>query len=297
MSVPSAISAIGKAGSSASGTTLVITLTAAAAVGDIVYVFVAFTSGGAISTIVDSKSNVWVKGVGQGFGSGSPSGVYCIAYVTTALAIADTITITFGGTQQAAAAAAVQISGASTTNSAQPIDGSSPATAASTSAKPNALATTHPDDVVFFAVVGTYNGSGQVLLTDFTSGSIDSSYSVLASVVSAGGTSGCGVSVAYKTVVATPGSQQPTYTLNTSRTWSAALAMASGLTDRGAKGTFTRAGDLAANTVKASPQGELGSLNLGQKAKGVTDGFPQPVPPTVVKRDVQLVPDYSISSE
>lgn len=276
MAVPTIGTTLVSVGSVAASATLIATVTAAANVGDVVLVTLSFPAS-SVSTVIDSKGNTYVQIVNW------TNGALWAALVTKALVNTDTVTITMALSVQGIAVTIQQVSGVVINNvatSGYTAIGSTKA-GTSTLASSNALASTRNDDSLFLMLLATLNGSGQVLLTDFSSGSVDSSYTKLGAAVSAGGTSGSGVQLCYKTVAAINPmpSQSPTFTLNTARSWTTFLVQLSGLTARGAIGVSLRTGVAAFSTASYVPHpvDVLGKVNYGQIGKSINDGFPKPV--------------------
>lgn len=278
MAVPTVVNLLGTKGSTAAGTSVIISIGFSVAVGTFVFVQLAATSNNP-STVVDSQGNVYTQL--QVVGNSSPAGSIYGALITKALTTSDTITVTWGTTQQGMAALAVNVSGVAN-NMAQVVTSfTGTQTGSSTSPQPISFSSTHQDDTLFLFPVVTYNASGQVLNTDFTSGSVNNSYTLEGSVVSSGGTTGVGVGLCYKTVAATNPmpTQQPTYTLNVSRSWAVACGQYSAPTARGSVGANTRVGwPPASGTANYLPKPGGGtSVPHLQVGKTPFDGWPKPV--------------------
>lgn len=281
MAVPTVNGVIGTKGTTASGTSCIITLSAGSAIGTVVIVFLAHTGTNLPSSIVDSGGNTYVS---MGYVSGStPSYALYAALITTALISTNTITITLNGTEQGAAAVAISLSGISKSQIVANGYGatSTNKTGSSSASTNNACSSTLIADSIYLAFFGTYNAAGQVLNSDFTSGSVGSSFVNETSVVSSGGTAGCGACLCYLTVSATTPmpSESPTFTLNTSRAFNNVLFQLAGLTARGAVGANTRCGwPPASGTANYAPKPGGGThSNYHQVGKTLFDGWPKPV--------------------
>jgi hypothetical protein len=264
MAVPTVVGTIAKGGTSANAASLVLTLTAGAAVGTAVFLI---TSGPTVATISDSKSHPWTidTAVGQGL----------VAWTTVVNALAVNDTITLGNLlTNTCAALAVNISGlASTlTNAIKDTGGSSQTTASSTSAKPSTSVTpSGVDSIELFPVV---IASGAVA-GDFSS--VDSGYTLHDSAFTSGTGTQKGASLSYKTI-STAAAQQPTVTLANSRNWFCVTPYQfDGVFSRGSVGNFSRCGDKAAlsSGLTAHPGGAT-HIPFGQIGKTGCDSFPQP---------------------
>lgn len=303
MAVPTVGSNVAATGTTVAGTTVVLTLTAAAAIGDVLLVYIAQPSLG-VTSVVDTQSNTWVN-VRASITSIVTVNVYgCV--VTKAMVSTNTITVTLSGTVQGAVAAMIQLKGVPeslifATSGGTDIN-SVNANGTSTSATSTSLTTAHVDDLISILCIGTSLG-GALATTDFTSGSVDSSYTKLNSAISTNGTTNVGLCLCYKTITSTNPmpAQAPTFTLNTSRSWSTRLLMFSGITARGTNGIFTRAGDAAvfasATSYEASAfAGALGKVNFADIG-GNSFGVPN-IPLAIGRiKYVQLVSDGLFSSE
>lgn len=284
--------------SATSGTasSLILTLGAAATKGDLIIVPVMTSGSFQFSTCTDSKGNLYNF---TSLDSSNPIIAYYACLVSNALSISDTITITMTGSQASIAATVLQLTNASINNSYASgySDENTASAATSVSAALNSLTTTHIDDILALAIIGT---SGATLAaTDFTSGSINQSYTKMGSVVSSGGTTNAGIQICYKLISAASPmpAQNPTFTLNASRAWKTRMIMFSGLMSRGSIGIHLA--PFSAGSISTLTQAPMRSFvqQAGLRAKSINDGAPQTVMSPATPKVGQQVSDGTFSSE
>lgn len=252
---------IGSNASIANTTSLVVTLTVAASVGDLVEVFT-YTNGGA--TAIDSKGNTYTS-----FSLGSGNQQCLTSLVTTALVIGDTITIT--QTSGTIVALAAKFSGVTYGGGVLASQGKlGPITTGSTYTIGSYTPTS---DICSIAYCGHQNSG---LSSDFLS--IDNGYTLLGHVTATGTGFTCDVMICYKNVSANTLISATTFTFNRSLSNNnGALVEIVGKTARSTLGVYTRMGDAGSNTshAKVGSLNSLGRVPYGQVSKSVNDGFPK----------------------
>lgn len=219
---------IGKGGTSANATTLVLTLSVGAAVGNSIVVFI--RSGTAVSSVTDSKGNTYTVTTIAALAT-----FVATANCTVALAAADTITVTL--TSGTCAAVAVKMTGqpysANGFGNASGIvasnSGGQSATSSSATLTSGQVPVIPADMLAIFIVTITT----AAVAGDFSS--VNSSYTIFDTAFTTGAGTQRAIAVCTKSLSnANPmASQNPTMTLAGSRTWTSYFTWAAGLTDRG----------------------------------------------------------------
>lgn len=293
MSVPT-ITSIGKAATTANTTSMILTLTAGASVGDLVVCHVYWGAGS--GSITDSKGNTW--NIGPSLQVGNNRLAYSI--LTTALVAGDTLTLTQTSSTISAVAYRIPATGAlvamapENTNNALTSGQTSTGTtvpAALSTVLGNRLA-----DVLGLLCYGQQGSAGSLSLS-----SIDNGFTIVDQIHCTGTGNLSIVALAYKNFAANnsaPGTTTGTFSATVSNmSWG--FVAVDGLTARGVLGTSLRTADPAAVASALTPKGDdmLGKVNYGQLGRTPFDGAPQPVPPMIVRRPMVLTPDYDLVSE
>jgi len=269
------LTAVGKVGTTANTTSVVITLTAGVAVGEACVVCITTTSPSAYS---DSRGNGYVQ-----FNVGGNHFIF-YALATVALVAGDTITVT--QSSNTAAAIAVKASGVPYAPIVSGVsEGTITSGSSSTAQSSGSTPPTRDQDYIALFSVDANAVSG-----DFVS--VDSGYTILDTAFST--TSGTlrGLAVTYKALTGgASGFQQPTMTLNVSRSWRASGSTIPAPTARGSVGR-----DVVPDRSASAKLGALGTnsdLWRGQTGRTSNDA---PVPVIATRQPLQTEPDYTLAS-
>lgn len=144
------------AGSPASSSAPVLTLTAGAPIGDTLILALKTSASFAVSSVADSKGNTWTVDKTTTASSSARLSI-CSTRLTTAMVTGDTITATLSGTSTATAGAVYQYNGLALTSAVDAAVGFQGNT--STSGATGACVTTHANDLIFTAAA-TGAGTG-----------------------------------------------------------------------------------------------------------------------------------------
>lgn len=243
---------LAKGGTAAATTSLVLTLTAGAAVGSAVCVFLRV--GAAVTSVVDSRGNTYTTN------TLTASGTYVwTTIVTVDLISTDTITISF--TSNTVAAVAVNLTGqgqaivptSGATGAVAAGSGASSGSSTSVTLSAGQVPAAPGADMLAIMVASISTGA---VSGDFSS--VDSSYSLADSQFTSGTGTQRAIAIYTKALsVASPmATQNPTVTLANSRAWNSNFLYAVAPTDRGAHANDIFGG---ASTATAKQRAALGA--------------------------------------